>query len=95
MATAITITCWSAVWQVGPSSCCDLLSVELVLTECEVLNRWGWSGHEGTFVELQWDVECKSSCKRRRQKAATVLSPKRTSHSLTHGTLRLRYQRFT
>ena len=34
MATAITISCWSAVWEVEPSDCCNELNVELVLTDC-------------------------------------------------------------
>jgi len=37
MATAITITCWSAVCQVGHISCYNLLSVELVLMDLRAL----------------------------------------------------------
>jgi hypothetical protein len=39
MATAITITCWSAEWQTELSYCCNLLSAELVLTDLEALNN--------------------------------------------------------
>jgi hypothetical protein len=39
-----------------PSNCCDVLGVELVLTDRAVLNSraglLGWPGHEGAYIEV-------------------------------------------
>ena len=46
-----------------PSNCCDVLGVELVLTDRAVQNSragvLGWPGHVGAYIEVLYHVECK------------------------------------